>query len=323
MERLLPLAEQLDRAAVELRLDHPIHNRLALILIDNAIEIMVRTSLWVHVGLGGDIQGLTPKQRTLARSQRFDDRLNVLAFVNEISHDEAAFIIAAHRHRNAAYHEGFVYEDYLRQLAFEYFRFACSYLVRFEMGFYSWSSAFQFTEIGRRYYDATRDSERLGQISRPKLARMLLDQLPAAPEMSLQQALANELEEAREGIVSGFRFLIENTYPKQSWRYLLGKAQFDYARDEALEKKGLEQTLYDTDRRREAVKYVKANLEKFRPRYRALPHGSWSQGIARLKSNPDPRLALIQFNRLRLNMQFLREAIGYAVMKLEGELERD
>ena len=38
---ILTIVEQLDRAARELATDHPINNRLALILVDNATELML------------------------------------------------------------------------------------------------------------------------------------------------------------------------------------------------------------------------------------------------------------------------------------------
>ena len=40
MRFILPLAEQLDRAAAELSAARPLSSRMALILIDNAFELM-------------------------------------------------------------------------------------------------------------------------------------------------------------------------------------------------------------------------------------------------------------------------------------------
>ena len=174
METLLPIAEQLDRAAVELCLDHPIHNRLAIILIDNVVELMVREALYVHADLGGDFRGVTARHRKLARSQSLRDRLSVLAFANELTPLETEFVLAVHDHRNSAYHEGHAEEPYLRQLAFLYYEFACRYFARFAKAFYSWPSQFRFTEIGRRYYDASRNTNHvMHKIDRTKLAELL------------------------------------------------------------------------------------------------------------------------------------------------------
>jgi len=324
MEKLLPMAEQLDRAAVELRLDHPIHNRLAIILIDNAVELMAKEALFVHTAIGGDYCGITAKHRKMARSRNLHQQLAVLTFIGEMTPLEAEFVLAAHDHRNSAYHEGYAGEPYLRQLAFHYYEFACRYVARFSKAFYSWSSNFQYTEIGRRYHEATRDSDRLlGKIDRAKLAAMLLSQLPAPSAISLQHALAEDLERDREGVARSLRFLRDNSWPRKPTAFLLAKAQFESARDFALEKQGLENTPYGTPRRIEAVQYANKNYANFTPRYKAVPHGSWAQSIQRIRTTDDPILATALFQRTRKNMAFLRDTLGHAAMRLEGELDRD
>ena len=45
MRYVITIVEQLDRAAAELTTDHPINNRLALILIDNATELILHRQL--------------------------------------------------------------------------------------------------------------------------------------------------------------------------------------------------------------------------------------------------------------------------------------
>lgn len=324
MDKLLPLAEQLDRAAVELRLDHPLHNRLALILIDNAIELMMRHSLAVHTSFGGDHPGglNTASQRQRARSQRLEDRLAALVHVSELSRLEADFVLAAHEHRNAAYHEGFGGGAYLRPLCILYFRFACQYLTRFEMAFYTWVSDFAFTEISRRYYDASIEQDGpLGQINRAKLAAALDAQIDTEHAQTIQDVLADELEQERQSILMSFRFLIENSWPRLPTAHILKKVQFEHARDMALEKKGLEQTHFNTSRRIEAVNFVKTTYKKYAPRYQAIPHGAWSQGIARVRANHDPHSAVVQFQRVRANMEFLQGAICTAAFVMEMELQ--
>ena len=49
MQELLIIVEQLDRASSELLTDHPINNRMALILIDNATELMLHGQCASHL----------------------------------------------------------------------------------------------------------------------------------------------------------------------------------------------------------------------------------------------------------------------------------
>lgn len=324
MDKLLPLTEQLDRAAVELRLDHPLHNRLALILVDNAVELMARYSLMVHTSFGGDYPDSlnTADQRRQARSQNLGDRLAMLVHVRELTRLEADFVLAAHEHRNAAYHEGFGGGAFLRPLCFTYYRFACRYLTCFSMAFHSWVSNFPFTETSRRYYDlCCDDGAPLRTLDRAKLADALNAQLPVLLSPSLQDVLADEAEADRQAIVKSFRFLIENSRPPLPTASLLKKLQFAHARDMALEKKGLEGAHFDTPRRTEAVQFVKTTWKKYMPRYRAIPHGAWSQGIAHIRLISDEQAAVVQFQRLRESMAFLQDAICNAAFDLEMELQ--
>jgi len=287
-------------------------------------EWVMRYSLAIHTSFGGEYpDGLnTARQRQRARSQRMEDRLTALTQVKEISKLEADFVLAAHEHRNAAYHEGFGGGAHLRPLCIAYYRFACQYLVRFQMAFHTWVSNFAFTEISRRYYDAALEQDGpLGQINRVKLAAVLDAQIDTDTGLAIQDILADELEDERQSIVESFRFLIENIQPRLPTLHILTKVQFEHARDMALEKKGLERTHFDTPRRIEAVNFVKTTWKKYVPRYQAIPHGAWSQGIARIRSSHDPHLAVVQFQRLRAGMEFLRSAICGAAFDLEMELQ--
>lgn len=325
LDTLLPLAEQLDRAAIELRLDHPLHNRLALILVDNAVELMVRHSLMVHASFGGDYPGglNTAQQRRQARSQKFADRLAMLVHVGELTTLEARFVLAAHEHRNAAYHEGFDGGPFLRPLGFAYYRFACDYLTRFQMAFSSWVSSFAFSETSRRYYDACRhdDAAAMSTLDRAKLAAALQAELPQLDGQPITEILADTLEADRQAIVKSFRFLIENVSPKLSTPQLLAKIQFSAARDAALEKRGLERTYFDTPRRAEAVQFVKSSWKKYQPRYRAIPHGAWAMGIARIRASESLHEAVVRFEDLRSKMAFLRDAICDGAFALEMEIQ--
>ena len=67
MRYILTVVEQLDRAARELETDHPINNRLALILVDNATELILHRqctdyltdgrSCFQHCGQNNDVHG--------------------------------------------------------------------------------------------------------------------------------------------------------------------------------------------------------------------------------------------------------------------------
>lgn len=233
-------------------------------------------------------------------------------------------MIAAHRHRNEAYHEWHVGDRFIRPLCFLYFDFACSYLERFQVGFLSWYGNYQYSDVARKYERAARAEDGpLGGLDRIALANALRKELPKVSEIGFQDALADDLQEDRHQLARSYRFLIDNSPPTEKAEYLLAKAQFDFMRDRALAKNGLDDTNFGSPRRGEAAQYVKTRFRDFMPRYRAIPHGSWSQSISRVRETSDPMAAFSRFQKVRDSMSFLLNAITESAMRLEADLDRD
>ncbi len=87
---VMPIVEQLDRATRELAVDHPINSRLALILIDNATELIVQRrcqdavrqdTVFRRLGEGS----LTSKQRREARGAYLEPKLGVMGCTTLVS----------------------------------------------------------------------------------------------------------------------------------------------------------------------------------------------------------------------------------------------
>ena len=158
MRYVLTIVEQLDRAARELETDHPINNRLALILIDNATELMLHrqctdrlkrdsmaSSLWkAHQSLahrrppGDEIEFsedlrkdvMTQGQRSKAKGNFLDGKLKVLEDKEDITPTERRFIRIAHSYRNELYHVGLTHDEVTWAIAGQYFLLSCDLFVR-------------------------------------------------------------------------------------------------------------------------------------------------------------------------------------------------
>ena len=126
MRYITPIIEQLDRAAFELATDHPINNRLALILIDNALELVVHRRCMDSAGwdrhLVREHRRLSPKQRRMAEGRSFEDKLAVLGHLDDLSDAERRFISICHDYRSELYHVGLRHDDVIRGIAGQYFR---------------------------------------------------------------------------------------------------------------------------------------------------------------------------------------------------------
>ena len=83
MHYIMPIVEQLDRAVRELETDHPINNRLALILIDNTAELIIhrRCSMYVRMAKTyGDVnkKHFSAKHRRMAIGPFLEPKLEIL-----------------------------------------------------------------------------------------------------------------------------------------------------------------------------------------------------------------------------------------------------
>lgn len=126
---LYPCIEQLDRAAEELRYGNAIHSRLALIMIDNVVELVCyrkyqslleedhwRQATEYHPSKSG---------KQILHTPRFLDVLSFLVKREEISNDERMLASIAHEYRNAAYHVGLTLDDAVHPATWHYHGLAC------------------------------------------------------------------------------------------------------------------------------------------------------------------------------------------------------
>ena len=99
VRHVVPIVEQMSRAAEELASDHPVHHRLGYMLVDNAAELIVHRfaanlALKAKSWLAGPLC-LTPKQMRQARTGKFDDRLGVVVAAGVLSGEERRFATCA------------------------------------------------------------------------------------------------------------------------------------------------------------------------------------------------------------------------------------
>ena len=212
MRYTLTIVEQLDRAAVgELRVDHPINNRMALILIDNAMELILHRRCSDHADMDQlyPVLGkLGPKKRAMARGKELKSKLKVLENIGDISHQERKFIGAAHECRNVLYHVGLELDDITRAISGYYYRFCCDLFVRLKPSYTTHSSRDVFTEVAERYLP--KSNGRIGafvesEILAEKLVAQLPDGIEALPGV-LAASARKKIHEVRES----FEFLVHD-----------------------------------------------------------------------------------------------------------------
>ena len=356
MQDLLTIVEQLDRAATELSTDHPINSRLALILIDNATELMLHRQCTSHLECdstffpmlkayqsilerdsAADVMAhmndianhtLTPQQRSKARGKSLDGKLKVLADKGDLTIFERQFIAIAHEYRNELYHVGLARADITRAVASHYFLLSCDLLPRMRNGFL-WgetiSSADTYTDIAKRYLpvrDGEVDLSRLGSGIREHMAQQLRCALPTGmPHLST--VLAHSAENSIKALMQNFQFLVRDNPFSFEEKEMLLVAQWQFDLSKALECKEVDGLWVDPNYQREFEQVASELEETWKPNYRAIPIDSWTRRSNTIRNELDPLIALDKFQSLKKDMLYLEEVFQSASEDLDKWIQHE
>lgn len=317
MRFLGPVVEQLDRALIELCADHAINHRLALILVDNAVELLIhrygvdaaKAPPWRKVQLSW-------QHKQWAKGQNFDDKLKVMESLGVMSADERAFSAICHEYRNQLYHVGLNHEAIMQALARYYFLLACDLFTRLRPNGMSWGKRDRESAIGKRIFGGSG----FGNLSDlDKIGPALAAQCPSEPE--LRDALTREAERALDEMVWGLNFMVEGQLPRvTTWQNELREAQMWYDFDDALtqhrdasDKAGLPP---DNPRPCDIM------VLPWKPRHAALPEQRWRQQIKEIGKAATDAEALKRYEAFRTKTAYLHGALMNAVGALEAEIDR-
>lgn len=124
MRVVIPVAEQLDRAGRELADGRPVSGRIALILVDNALELMCHRKAEDILTYGARGKTLSTGQRADLRGQDFNAKIAVLRALGHVPQDQARAAATFHRHRNQLYHVGLRDDPVVGDLARLYYELA-------------------------------------------------------------------------------------------------------------------------------------------------------------------------------------------------------
>ena len=305
MRFVLTIVEQLDRAARKLKTDHPINNRLALILVDNATELMLHRQctnrleldsfagrIWkAYQAIGkGESAGdrfesseklrqviMTAKQRANAKSKFLDDKLKVLGDMGDLTATEKRFISVAHSYRNELYHIGLSHEDIIRAISGRYFLLCCDLFVRIgNEGFFgpSFSSNDEYTDVAKHYLQS-RDGRVLPfDVDKGALAEKLRGALPdRIPD--LPKTLGASARKSIGALMDDFAFLTRDNPFRFDADKMLEVAQWQRDLTEALESENVDGLWIDPNYR-ESFYRVAATLEaNWQQRHALIPRDRW------------------------------------------------
>ena len=318
MRYVLTVVEQLDRAARELNTDHPINNRLSLILVDNATELILHRKCTDHLDYDHILQKLQPKQRLMARGHSLEGKLKVLEYLDDLESGERQFIRIAHQYRNELYHVGLKHDDIIRAISGHYFLLCIDLFVRLKPSWQTISSDTIYTDVSKRYVSTKNGRIASLSVEHEVIAEKLRDELPnGIPDLA--ETLADSARRSIEEITDSFKFIVENAPSNLGADALLATSQKHFDLTKALDSKGISGMWGDPNYRNN-VTPVESEMEAtWKQRHPTIPTEGWMLRANNVERADNPLIAMYLYQALRNDMVYLEEAI----LTFAGELDRE
>lgn len=150
--------EQLDMAVDHLSVGDANNARIALMLIDNVLEINLHRhakdcKLLNDQYLKMGKEKYNTKAVENANGQHFDAKVKLARINNFMDEDEAASVIIFHQFRNETYHVGVQHEAIIQSVALFYIQVVCDVLIKYPDSYWSWGSRDKIPHRAQKYLD--------------------------------------------------------------------------------------------------------------------------------------------------------------------------
>ena len=326
MDHLIVCVEQLDRATDELADGSAIAGRLALILIDNVVELLMHRHCKdiFQREAGFDPDPAKPGRysraaRVRVLGQRFDEKYKFLLREGDLSQQELDFIRICHDIRGEAYHAGLTHDAFIRSLAAEYHALACSLIARLQV---SWRTSSSIDQYGPRVEKhLCTGPGRLGDryLCTPiEDMAVSLNASRSPLDIRLQDALADALSSRLDSIEASLQFLVDSTpdgkgsaedelIEAQRWADLFSGVPLD------VQERTDEYGAYVLRRRKE----MDASWE---PKLRALPMTSW-RARAESTRGATTMSALTRYEQLSRDIEHIEGVLDSTASALSSHID--
>lgn len=316
MSYTITVVEQLHRAKNEIISGHPIDSRLAIILIDNSVEIILGTRCEARLNMDHHAGKIPAEQRRLVRSRWFESKLRFLRELGEIDENEFNFLVAAHDLRNELFHVGMRRDNALRSVALEYFKVACKFFGAMAPSIRSLLREDNYTPATEHYFRNDEGSISILDTEYADLSGHLLKDFPGDIE-PLQKVLGIEMESRLNDLEYSFEFLINDNPARYSSEEILKISQIEYDVSSKIREKGIAGSWMKPGYS-EAVHAVRSEVElRWRQKHRDLPIKKWLKRAEKIESESNSLISLHLYRVLHREILYIEEAISEAALELD------
>ena len=311
-QTLAHYVDQLHMAIELLRERRPVQARLALVLVDNVVELLVHR-MATYASMFGEnsihpylkpIRELERGQFRALRGQDFDRKVNALTDMGKVDKDFCRFAIVAHRYRNEAYHRGITRDDIVWALTWVYIGLACDFGSKGH-GISGSSSADDYGDVAAGYFKMVGTTPGCLDVSAPVLALVKANRpiFLGGLAQVLSESIVRRLDEL-EGQID---FVTENHWNKLEPEQVVVVAQYDAH----LRRNGPNYYQFgDEAKAREAMRAFVAEVDQnWEPKHMRSPVPMWRGTARKIASARDDVDALARYQQLDDQMQPFEEAI--------------
>ena len=313
MQLYYQLIEQLDLAAEQLQRDGANYGRFALILADNAIELMVHHKcqnivMWDEVGPEVVPPRLDAKVRKEAKGTRLRPKVDLCLAESALSKDERDWILICHKYRNTLYHEGIAYESFCHDLAWHYHEVACSLLPRFA-GQLWWCSTDRVSDAVQRHTsdEGLRSFDAQGHLA--EVVESLGDCRPTQ-QRSLSEALSSASLDRLESTAASLDFVARDNPNGLGKQQIVVNIQFHHH----LRSIDFPKSLTHED----FPAFIEEKRKNWAPEYRQNPLPAWLRRARTLKEAASEIRALRRFDRLLRDSRHFERLVNDAAVSLDA-----
>lgn len=325
MRYVIQCVEQLDRVADELHEGSIVANRLALILTDNIVELMLqrrcddifaaKQTPWSQVV---DVSRYSKVERHRVLGRYFDAKSNFLLAEGELTTGDYDFVRICHDMRNIAYHAGLTHDDILAALAWEYHALACELFGRFRITSWSSNPREQLPPRLSKHL-GQKDSPRWRPFSPDKRAEIAasLNARRSVLKESLSVTFASDVKRRIEKLEEMIEYLVTGNPDGHDLQKTLDEAQWWHDLFAGIPNEIEENSEAYRELIRERGTAMKSS---WKPKHRKVPIEDWKRRIHQLQKE-SKALALVRYEQLMKDMAYIYEAVEESAGALDAHVE--
>jgi len=309
--------EQLEEVANQIDKHTPTGARLALLLLDNLIELLAFKKVQYIFALDSMYQrpGKSPKYSPNKRKKvrdYFKDKVNFLVSeTKDINHDEGEVLKVGHKFRNEAYHNGVLRETIIESVTSVYFETVCRLLPRLWGGSYSYSRE---GEVGTFLNKFGIQGSLISTETMEKICNNLLTGRFCSTD-NLSENLSNDLITRIDELVEALEHLQADARPDLTPDDFLKEVQFSQTFPGELKFPDTHEGFLEAHRTREEY------LSNFNPEITLAVIERWRQQAANIKSATTPGLIMRKFSDIDRHFLKIEELIYEAAAEFEHYID--